>query len=64
MTADLHQQLQSTLGSAFIVERELGGGGMSRVFPTPSSALDYSSAVLPHVNPACRRHEVQALPLR
>jgi eukaryotic-like serine/threonine-protein kinase len=29
---DLRAQLQEHLGSAFIVERELGGGGMSRVF--------------------------------
>jgi serine/threonine-protein kinase len=29
---DLRDQLQSTLGSAYTVERELGGGGMSRVF--------------------------------
>ncbi len=29
---DLRDRLQSTLGSAYTVERELGGGGMSRVF--------------------------------
>ena len=29
---DLRAQLQSTLGSAYTLERELGGGGMSRVF--------------------------------
>lgn len=29
---DLRTQLQQHLGSAFVVERELGGGGMSRVF--------------------------------
>ena len=29
---DLRDRLQSTLGSAYAVERELGGGGMSRVF--------------------------------
>lgn len=28
----LREQLQSSLGEAYIVERELGGGGMSRVF--------------------------------
>jgi TolB-like protein/tRNA A-37 threonylcarbamoyl transferase component Bud32/Tfp pilus assembly protein PilF len=28
----LHDQLQATLGAAYRVERELGGGGMSRVF--------------------------------
>jgi serine/threonine protein kinase len=29
---DLRAQLQATLGSAYVIERELGGGGMSRVF--------------------------------
>ncbi len=29
---DLRTQLQEHLGSAFVLERELGGGGMSRVF--------------------------------
>jgi len=29
---DLRSQLQASLGSAFAIERELGGGGMSRVF--------------------------------
>lgn len=29
---DLQDRLQSTLGNAYSVERELGGGGMSRVF--------------------------------
>ncbi len=29
---DLRSQLQDNLGSAFAIERELGGGGMSRVF--------------------------------
>jgi len=31
-TAELQQQLQATLGASYIIERELGGGGMSRVF--------------------------------
>jgi hypothetical protein len=30
--ADLRDQLQASLGSAYTIERELGGGGMSRVF--------------------------------
>ena len=30
--SDLQEQLQAALGSAYHVERELGGGGMSRVF--------------------------------
>ncbi len=29
---DLRDQLQTTLGTAYTLERELGGGGMSRVF--------------------------------
>ena len=29
---DLRAQLQSTLGDGYTLERELGGGGMSRVF--------------------------------
>lgn len=29
---DLKQQLQHTLGATYALERELGGGGMSRVF--------------------------------
>lgn len=29
---DIRDQLQRALGTAYAVERELGGGGMSRVF--------------------------------
>jgi Tol biopolymer transport system component len=36
---DLRDQIQSTLGDAFTVERELGGGGMSRVFVALESSL-------------------------
>ncbi|HEX5438949.1 MAG TPA: protein kinase [Gemmatimonadaceae bacterium] len=32
MAVDLRSQLQDSLGSAYRVERELGGGGMSRVY--------------------------------
>ncbi len=39
MTADLRAQLQSTLGDAYTIERELGGGGMSRVFVARDEAL-------------------------
>jgi len=35
----LREQLQATLGSAYEVERELGGGGMSRVFVAAETAL-------------------------
>jgi eukaryotic-like serine/threonine-protein kinase len=37
--ADLRDQLQDTLGSAYTIERELGGGGMSRVFIAEEVAL-------------------------
>src|SRR3954466_10768506 len=32
MMTDLRDQLQDALGTAFSLEQELGGGGMSRVF--------------------------------
>jgi serine/threonine-protein kinase len=40
MTADLRAQLQSALGDAYALDRELGGGGMSRVFTATETALD------------------------
>lgn len=36
---DLRDELQSTLGSAYTLERELGGGGMSRVFVADETRL-------------------------
>ena len=36
---DLRDRLETTLGSAYAVERELGGGGMSRVFVAIERAL-------------------------
>jgi serine/threonine protein kinase/tetratricopeptide (TPR) repeat protein len=39
VTADLQAQLQGVLGSAYRVERELGGGGMSRVFVATETRL-------------------------
>ena len=39
MTTDLRDQLQVTLGAAYAVERELGAGGMSRVFVAQETAL-------------------------
>lgn len=40
MPADsLHGQLQLSLGSTYIIERELGGGGMSRVFVAEETAF-------------------------
>ena len=39
VSTDLRDRLQATLGSAYILERELGGGGMSRVFAATETAL-------------------------
>lgn len=39
MADPLRDQLQSTLGSAYQLERELGGGGMSRVFVATETAF-------------------------
>src|SRR5687768_7831328 len=36
---DVREQLQKTLGDAYTLERELGGGGMSRVFVATEAAL-------------------------
>jgi serine/threonine-protein kinase len=41
----LAEQLQGALGSAYRVERELGGGGMSRVFLARETALDRSVVI-------------------
>ena len=48
--ADLRDQLQNTLGDHYTLERELGGGGMSRVFVAVESALHRRVVVkvLPH----------------
>ena len=35
----LREHLQSSLGTAYALERELGGGGMSRVFVAQDTAL-------------------------
>lgn len=39
MTTDLREQLQQMLGATYTLDRELGGGGMSRVFIATESAL-------------------------
>jgi serine/threonine protein kinase len=39
VSASLFDQLQATLGGAYRLERELGGGGMSRVFLAHETAL-------------------------
>jgi serine/threonine protein kinase len=36
---DLRGQLQEALGTSYVLERELGGGGMSRVFVAEDTAL-------------------------
>ena len=38
--AELQEQLQGALGDAYRLERELGGGGMSRVFVATETALN------------------------
>ncbi len=37
--AELRDQLQETLGDSYVLEQELGGGGMSRVFVAHEAAL-------------------------
>ncbi|MGV3711071.1 MAG: serine/threonine-protein kinase [Gemmatimonas sp.] len=39
MTDDLHNRLQTALGDGYLIERELGGAGMSRVFAATEQAL-------------------------
>lgn len=39
MTADVREQLQNALGTAYRVDRELGGGGMSHVFVAQDETL-------------------------
>ena len=44
-TPDLRDRLQSTLGNAYVLDRELGGGGMSRVFVADETAFGRSVVV-------------------
>jgi len=39
MSSELRAQLQSALGASYTIERELGGGGMSRVYVARETAL-------------------------
>jgi serine/threonine protein kinase len=39
VSAELQEQLQNALGTMYILDRELGGGGMSRVFVAHETAL-------------------------
>src|SRR5207237_10269916 len=43
--ADLQARLQSVLGDAYHIERELGGGGMSRLFLATEASLHRQGAV-------------------
>lgn len=45
MTADLRAQLQATLGDTYTIERELGGGGMSRLFVAEERSLGRRVAI-------------------
>ena len=45
MTADLAERLQTSLGSSYTIVRELGGGGMSRVFLADDKALERSVVI-------------------
>jgi serine/threonine protein kinase len=45
MPADLAEQLQTSLGSSYTIVRELGGGGMSRVFLAEDKALERSVVI-------------------
>jgi len=45
MVPDLRDQLQHTLGASYTLERELGGGGMSRVFVAEDTSLGRSVVV-------------------
>ena len=40
MSAELRARLQATLSGSYTLERELGGGGMSRVFLAQENSLD------------------------
>jgi serine/threonine-protein kinase len=45
LTNDLRDRLQASLGHAYTLDRELGGGGMSRVFTATETALGRSVVV-------------------
>src|SRR5689334_23059754 len=66
-TGELSGQLQTSLGEAFAIERELGGGGMSRVFLARERALDRQVVVkalhpeLSGVNVDRFRREIQVV---
>ncbi|MFL5580852.1 MAG: protein kinase domain-containing protein, partial [Gemmatimonadaceae bacterium] len=45
MTVEFREHLQSVLGAGYVLDRELGGGGMSRVFVATETALGRSVVV-------------------
>ena len=45
---DFRAQLQSTLGPGYTLDREFGGGGMSRVFVARENALGRAVAAGEH----------------
>ena len=45
VTADLREHLQATLSGSYTLERELGGGGMARLFLAQETALGRSVVV-------------------
>jgi serine/threonine-protein kinase len=48
VSSDFVTQLQSSLGTAYLIERELGGGGMSRVFLAMENRLPRRVVVKGH----------------
>jgi hypothetical protein len=53
---EMREQLQRTLGNAYILEQELGGGGMSQVFVAEEVA--FGRKVVEKVPPPGRTGEV------
>ena len=46
MTDSLREQLQAALGPTFTLNRELGGGGMSRTLRKWDAAVKYADALI------------------
>ena len=53
--ADLREQLRQSLGSAYTLGRELGGGGMSRVFVAVETRLEREVVVKVLLPPKARK---------
>jgi serine/threonine-protein kinase len=58
----LHDQLQRTLGDAYRLDRELGGGGMSKVFVAEEAALGRRVVVKVSVGGAGGRYQLGTIP--